>query len=308
MEYIRHTLDFHIEEPTVITLGKFDGLHRGHELLMNELLERSSCYGYRTVVFTFDIPPRKQISDPAARVLTTNEEKHYIFESTGVDYLIECPFTQEVMTMEPEAFIEWMVTALHVKCFVLGEDFHFGHNRAGDYHILKKFGKTYGYETIVMEKVKEDGRDISSSYVREEIVKGNIPKANHLLGYEYFIKSTVVHGRKLGRTIGIPTINMILPEEKLLPPNGVYVTRVLVGEKWYMGVSNVGRKPTVADNHPIGVETYIIDFCQNVYGKEIVVQFLDHIRPEIKFASIEELKYQMNCDVVTAKKYYENIT
>lgn len=308
MEYIKNTLDFHIEQPTVITLGKFDGLHRGHERLMETIMEEGNLNGYKTVVFTFDIPPKKQIYDSSNQVITTNDEKYYIFSSTGVDYLIECPFTKEVMTMEPIAFIEWIVQALNVKCFVLGEDFHFGYKRLGDYQLLKEYENKFGYKTIVLKKVQEDGRDISSSFVREELVKGNIKKVNHLLGYEYFVQSEVIHGQKLGRTIGIPTINMILPNEKLLPPNGVYVSRVLVGEEWYMGVTNIGRKPTVGENNPVGVETYIIDFCQNVYGSIVTVHLLDFIRPEKKFASIDDLKYQMNCDIMATKKYYGNVT
>ena len=126
-----------------------------------------------------------------------------------------------------------------------------------------------------------------------------------MLGYEYFVKSNVVHGNKIGRTIGIPTINMEFPIEKLLPPNGVYVTRVLIGEKSYMGVTNVGCKPTVSDNGRIGVETYILDFCKDVYGKIIVVSFLEYIRPEKKFASIEELKVQMAEDIAFVKNYQE---
>lgn len=307
MEYIKNTLKFRIDEPTVITLGKFDGLHRGHELLMESLYEKSNSNGYKSVVFTFDIPPKKQIQGTEGYVITTNDEKSHIFELAGVDYLIECPFTKEVMCMEPENFIEWIVKALSVKCVVVGTDFHFGHNRAGDYKVLQQYAEVYDYEVIVITKMQEDGRDISSTYVREEIQKGNIKKANHLLGYEYFVKSVVVHGKELGRTIGIPTINMILPEEKLLPPNGVYVTRVVIDENWYMGVSNVGCKPTIEGKHPIGVETYIIDFCQNLYDKVITVHFLDYIRPEQKFPSIDALKSQMNSDIAQAQNYFKKL-
>ncbi len=308
MEYIKNTLDFEITEPTVITLGKFDGLHRGHELLMETLMEQGNLCGYRTVVFTFDIPPKKQVGNKPVKVLTTNEEKHIIFENTGIDYLIECPFTQEVRQMDPVSFIAWIVKRLNIKCMVVGDDFHFGYQRAGDYRLLKERETEFGYRTIVVKKVQEDGRDISSTYVREEIEKGNIAKANHLLGYEYFVRSRIVHGRKLGRKLGVPTINMLLPEEKLLPPNGVYVTRVVIGEKWYKGVSNVGKKPTVSNENRIGVETYIMDFCQDVYGQTVEVQFLEFLRQEMKFASVEELRYQMNCDRCMAETYYKNIT
>lgn len=304
MEYIKNTLEFKIAEPSVITLGKFDGLHRGHELLMENLLKQSEENGYRSVVFTFDIPPSQNVKKVESQVITTNEEKHEIFERTGIDYLIECPFTKEVMCMEPEDFIAWLVHDLSVKCIVVGEDFHFGHNRGGDYRVLQKNAAKYGYEVVVLRKMQEDGRDISSTFIREEIAQGNIEKANHLLGYEFFLKSKVVHGKKIGRTIGIPTINMVLPKEKLLPPNGVYITRVVIGNKSYKGITNVGCKPTIEGFHPIGVETHILDFEQNLYDEIITVEFLQFVRSEMKFQSIDELKAQMNRDIMKAENYF----
>jgi len=308
MKYITKTLDFNIEEPTAVTLGKFDGLHRGHELLMNTVLEYSKKYQVASVAFTFDMPPRNRVEEIIANVLTTNDEKQYIFEKQGIDYLIECPFTSEVMSMEPKAFIEWIAKSIHMKFVVVGDDFRFGYKRAGDYHTLQEYEEEYGYKTIVLDKLKDSNRDISSTYVREKIADGNIRKANELLGYNYFIKSEILHGKKLGRRIGMPTINMILPENKLLPPNGVYVTEVLVDGKNYMGVTNVGFKPTVSNERIVGVETYIDDFNQDLYGQKIVVSFLEFIRPEMKFNSIEELKAQMESDIQVARKYYKNIT
>lgn len=301
MEYIKNTLEFKITEPSVITLGKFDGLHRGHDLLMENLLNKSHENGYRSIVFTFDIPPLQNVKQVESQVITTNDEKHEIFEKTGIDYLIECPFTKEVMCMEPERFIEWIVQALSVKCIVVGADFHFGHNRSGDYKLLQKCASTYGYEVVVLTKMKEDGRDISSTFIREEIIQGRIEKANHLLGYAFFLKSKVVHGKKIGRTIGIPTINMVLPKEKLLPPNGVYISRVIIGDKNYKGITNVGCKPTIEGFHPIGVETHILDLEQNLYDEMITIEFLHFVRPEMKFQSIDELKAQMNQDIAKAR-------
>ena len=308
MKYITKTLDFKIEEPTAVTLGKFDGLHRGHELLMRTVLECKEKYQVASVAFTFDMPPRNRVEEIVANVLTTNDEKQYIFEKQGIDYLVECPFTPEVMSMEPKAFIAWISKALQMKFVVVGDDFRFGFKRSGDYHTLIEHEEEYGYKTIVLDKLKDSNRDISSTYVREKIADGNIRKANQLLGYNYFIKSEILHGKKLGRRIGMPTINMILPKHKLLPPNGVYVTEVLVDGNTYMGVTNVGCKPTVSDENIVGVETYIDNFNQDVYGEKIVVSFLEFIRPEMKFASVEELKAQMESDIAVAKKYYKNVT
>lgn len=303
MKYIRQTTDFYIKEETVISLGKFDGIHRGHEMLLEQLAARKE-QGLSSVIFTFDIPPRKTVNHSDGKVLTTNEEKKHMFEGTGVNYLIECPFTKEVMCMEAEDFIAWIVRQLHVKCFVVGEDFHFGHKRRGDYLMLQKYAKEYDYEVVVLEKMKEDERDISSTYVREEIAKGNIEKANHLLGYRYFVTNVVEHGNRIGRTLGIPTINQIPAEEKLLPPNGVYVTEVFIDGRKYRGITNVGRKPTIEGTYPIGIETHLLDFKGNVYEKVVTVEFLSYVREERKFASVEELKEQMQNDIAYGRAYF----
>ena len=308
MKYIRDTLNFHVDEPSVITFGKFDGLHRGHEYLMEKQIEQNLKYGYKRIVFTFDIPPKDEVSKEKSKVITTNDEKYFIFEKSGVDYLIECPFNKDVMMMDPVVFIKWIVKVLNVRCIVVGNDFRFGYKRAGDHELLKTLEKEFGYELIVVDKVKDDCRDISSTYIRDEILNGNIKKANQLLGYPFFIRGNVVHGNQIGRTIGIPTINIPIPEEKILPPFGVYVSKVLVKDEWYMGVSNIGRKPTIGAENPIGLETYIIDFNQDIYDQVVTVEMYDFIRSEMKFPSLDKLKEQMSADIMRTIKYYKNVT
>lgn len=309
MKYIRDTINFYVEEPTVLSLGKFDGIHRGHELLMEHLSAKKE-EGLSAVIFTFNIPPKENVNQTQIKVLTTNEEKMHMFEQLGIDYLIECPFTEEVMCMEAEKFIEKVVKQLHVKCFVVGEDSRFGHNRRGDHKMLKQYADTYGYEVLVIEKMKEKSRDISSTFVREEVMAGNMEIANHLLGYCYFVTGEVLHGNHIGSTrLGIPTINQIPPEEKLLPPNGVYVTEVFVGEQKYHGITNVGCKPTIEGKNPVGVETHLLEFAEDVYGKVVTVEFLTRVREERKFQSIEELKEQMQNDIAFGRAYFNrNIT
>lgn len=304
MKYIKDTVDFNIEENTVLSLGKFDGVHRGHDLLLENLFQKKK-EGLSAAIFTFNIPPRQNVEHAMQHVLTTNEEKMHLLEQLGVDYLIECPFTREIMCMEAQDFVRKIVRELHVKCFVVGDDFHFGHNRCGDYHMLRDMAEELGYEVIVVKKIKEDERDISSTFVREEVELGHIEKANHLLGYPYFVCGKVEHGKEIGRTIGIPTINLLPPKEKLLPPFGVYVSKVLIDGKEYHGVTNVGRKPTIAGENPVGVETHILDVAQDLYGKEVKVEFLKFVRPEQKFDSVESLKNQMQQDVATAERYFQ---
>ena len=303
MKYIKNTTEFLIEEPTVISLGKFDGIHRGHELLLEELMTKKKN-GLATVVFTFDIPPRKTLCDEDQKVLTTNEEKMHMFETFGIDYLIECPFTPEVMNMEAEHFIEMLVEKLSVKCIVAGEDFCFGHNRRGDYKMLQEYADKLSYEAVILPKVKEEEREISSTYVREEIAKGNIELANKLLGYPYFISGTVKHGNKIGRTIGFPTINLIPTENKLLPAYGVYITKVMIDDIVYHGITNVGMKPTIDGQNPVGIETHIFDFNQDVYERNVVVTFIKRIREERKFKNLDALLEQMRKDVNTARYYF----
>lgn len=303
MKYIKNTTEFLIEEPTVISLGKFDGIHRGHELLLEELLKQKKN-GLATVVFTFDIPPKKSLLAEEQKVLTTNEEKMHMFDNCGIDYLIECPFTPEVMNMEAECFIEMLVEKLSVKCIVAGEDFCFGHNRRGDYKMLQEFAEKLSYTAVILPKMKEEDRDISSTFVREEIAKGNIELANKLLGYPYFVSGMVKHGNKIGRTIGFPTINLIPSENKLLPAYGVYITKVLINGIVYQGVTNVGEKPTIEGKNPVGIETYILDFNQDVYEQEVVVTFIKRIREERKFANLDALLEQMRKDANTARYYF----
>ena len=192
----------------------------------------------------------------------------------------------------------------------MGKDFHFGHNRRGDYQKLQQHAKRYGYEVEVVDKMQEDGRDISSTFVREQIIAGNIEKANELLGYDYFVEGTVLHGRNMGKAVlGIPTINLLPEEEKLLPPFGVYVSVTEWNGKTYPGITNIGCKPTVEGNNPVGVETHIFDFAENLYGKEVKVSFISRVREEKKFDSLDALKKQMTHDIEYGKQYFRgNIT
>jgi riboflavin kinase/FMN adenylyltransferase len=299
--------EFHIKEPTALSLGKFDGVHRGHEALL-AYLHKKQKEGLKTAVFTFDIPPKKLTENNNYRVLSTNAEKQEILREHGVDYLLQCPFTDEVMCMEAEAFVDWIVRDLNVKSIVTGEDFRFGHNRRGDHALLAELAPRYGYELKVVEKLQYRGRDISSSYIREEILKGDIETANLLLGYPFFMRSEVIHGRQLGRRIGIPTVNMELPAEKLLPPKGVYATRVRLGEQIYAGVTNVGCKPTVNNSNKVNVETHILDYSGDLYGQSLRVDFYHYLRQEQKFPSIALLQAQMEQDITKIREYYKNIT
>ncbi len=287
-----------------ITLGKFDGLHRGHQKLINCIKERQSrdC---RTVIFTFDVAPKSFMLHTSPKFLLTYEERRELAEGLGVDILTECPFTEELMHMEPEAFVkEYLVDRLHGEYLAVGPDFRFGYQRKGTPQLLQELGMVYGFYTEIVEKEKYGNRDISSTYVREELEKGHMEEVNRLLGYIYFTKGEIVHGRQLGRTIGIPTANLIPPSIKKLPPNGVYITESVIQGKTYQGITNVGYKPTVKENF-LGVETYLFSCHEDLYGQEAEVKFYRYLRPELKFSSLEELKIQMMRDIQTGKEYFQ---
>ena len=286
-----------------VTLGKFDGLHRGHQKLIN-LIRREQGEKNRSVIFTFDVSPRSYILHSPPKYLLTYEERRELAENLGVDILAECPFTEALMHMEPEDFVkEYLAERLHARYLAVGPDFRFGYQRRGTPELLKELGRTYGFRTEIVEKEKYKGRDISSTFVREELEKGHIEEVNQLLGYTYFTKGEIVHGRQLGRTIGLPTANLIPPVIKKLPPNGVYITESLIQGKTYQGITNVGYKPTVKENF-LGVETYLFSCNADLYGQEAEVRFYRYLRPEIKFSSLEELKCQMLKDIEEGKSYF----
>lgn len=178
---------------------------------------------------------------------------------------------------------------MDAKHICVGKDFHFGKDRGGDIHTLERFQKKYGYELVTVPKLYDDGQVISSTRVRALIDQGNMRKVNELLERPFFVQGTVCHGEALGRTIGFPTANLLAPKGKKLPPFGVYATKVHCGKKVYAGVTNVGNKPTVG-SFATGIETCILDFEKDIYGKEIQVEFYEFIRPEMKFATLDDLK------------------
>lgn len=305
MIVISDTRDFKIEEPTVVTIGKFDGRHKGHQKLLREMLAIRREYSYKTAVFTFSMAPSALIQGRFQTVITTNQERRNHMQKMGIDYLVEYPFTKEASHLPPEEFLSHiLVGQMHAKAIVVGTDCGFGFQRAGDAGLLMRLSGKYGYLLRVIDKAREDNRDISSTYVKEELNRGKIEKANELLGEPYSIHGAVVHGNHIGGSVlGFPTLNILPPAEKHLPPFGVYVSRVLIEGVWYGGITNIGRKPTIEGKSPVGVETYVFGFSREIYGEQIEVQLLNFERPERRFGSLDELKAQLLKDKEYGLKY-----
>ena len=209
-----------------------------------------------------------------------------------------------LMQTDATSFIELLVNNLNMKYMVVGSDFTFGYKGAGDVELLKELSERYDFELRVIDKIKRNNRDISSTYIREELREGHIDVVNEMLGYEYFVWGEVVHGAHLGTKIGIPTINIMPEHNKLVPKFGVYVTTIDFEGRIYHGVTNVGTKPSVSEKNIVGIETHILDYNGDLYGKYVRVTFQSFLRPEMKFNSVEELKNQMKRDKLTAKSYF----
>ena len=300
MRVIKETLDFSIPEQSAITLGKFDGIHKGHQKLIGKIQEKKS-EGLKSVVFTFGQMPGTHFFGKGRTILTPVERRRHL-EEMGIDYMVECPFVRELIMMEPEQFIEEiLVKRLCVKYIAIGPDFRFGHDRRGDGRLLKKYASVYGYEVEIFEKECLEDKVISSTYVRHMLENGQMEVVKNLLGYPYYVSGTVVHGHAIGRTLGIPTINLLPDEEKILPPNGVYLTRTLIDGKAYFGITNIGVKPTIGRKEAKGVETHLLDFSGDLYDRDLIVEFYEFERPERRFYSLDELKDQLEIDVQWGK-------
>lgn len=303
MKIIDHTLDFWISENSAITLGKFDGIHKGHQKLIKRILQKK-VDGLKSVVFTFGQMPGNVFQGMGENTILTRQERQKMLRDMGVDYMIECPFVPQIIQMSPERFIEEiLVNQLHAKYIVVGPDFRYGHQRKGDVGLLQKLAPVYGYEVEVLEKECLGTQVISSTYVRKMLKDGNVEMAKKLLGYPYYVTGTVVHGHKIGRTLGIPTINLLAAEEKILPPNGVYLTKTIFDRQTFYGITNIGVKPTISGAEAKGIETYLFNFTGDLYDKSVSVEFYDFERYEQRFDSMEQLKEQLVKDVQWGRDY-----
>lgn len=303
MQYINNK-EFQLKN-SAVSLGKFDGLHLGHRKLFDYILkeQKKGCVG---LVFSFLLPPGSLLQGKEVSLIYTEEEKRAILQEMGIDVLVSYPFDKLSLSMEPEDFIrEILVKKLDAKVIAVGSDFRFGHKRKGNTALLEAKAGEYGYQVKVFEKVALEGDIVSSTRIRRELAKGNMELAARLLGAPYSILGEVVHGKELGRAIGMPTANLRLPKDKLLPPNGVYASLTEIDGKEYPGISNIGIKPTVAEKEEYLAETYLFDYSGDLYGKTLKLSLHAFERPEQKFGSVEELKARMEQDAQFGREYFQ---
>ena len=276
--------------PTVVTIGKFDGVHRGHQVLMRRTIElaRSSddprCASVAVIL------------DGSRRRILTRQERVAYLKTVGIDYVIEMPLSDELKNQSAESFVnDFLLGTLHAEAVIVGEDFRFGKGRRGDVAMLKECGRELEFVTEEVMTVRDDGIRISSTEIRARLSEGNMEKVNRYLGYSFFLSGTIVHGRHLGHTLGVPTTNLVPASDKLLPPNGVYASAVEIGGRTYHGMTNIGTRPTVSGIET-GVETHLFDVEEDLYGKEEKVELLHYTRPEADYGSLEALKARLMKD------------
>lgn len=292
-------------ESTVIALGNFDGVHKGHIELIKRAVADAEVTGVKSAVFTFSNHPRNFIAGKnAIKNIITNDAKIEIIESLGVDYLFNIPFDNKILNMEPDDFIEDLVIK-RMKAAVLycGFNYHYGKQAKGSTETLIHEAENHGFEVNVLEPYIVDGNLVSSTLIRSLIADGKVKECYKYLGRHYFTKGIVQVGNKIGRTIGFPTSNIVIDDSMVWPSHGVYITNCYYDGQKYHAVTNVGIRPTIGDNRKV-VETHMFDFNETIYEDQIKVEFLEKIRDEQKFESKDELKERIGIDKRIAEDYH----
>ena len=294
-------------ERTVIALGFFDGVHRGHGALLQKTAERACALGAEPAVFTFDRPPKEVVTGQPVYLINSPEDRQALIRRLyGIDRIILAPFDHEMMTMSWEDFVtELLVKRYGAVHLVAGHDHRFGHKNAGNAQLLQEKCAQLGLGCDIIPEVVHDGITVSSTYIRTLIEAGDVERAAEFLGHRHCLSRTVEHGQRIGRTIGIPTVNLTMPPRVLVPAHGVYITRVYLPDgRSFAGVTNIGTRPTVSDSDAVSVETFLLDFDGDLYGQAIRLDFCRRLRGEQKFDSLEALRQGIQRNIAQTRAYF----
>lgn len=294
-------------ERTVIALGFFDGVHRGHGALLQKTVQRAGELGAIPAVFTFDRPPKEVVTGRPMPLINSPEDRADLARRIyGIQQVILAPFDEAMMTMPWQDFITELLVKRHGAVhLVAGHDYHFGYKNQGDPRLLQEKCRELGLGCDIIPKVELEGVTVSSTYIRTLVEAGDVERAALFLGHRHCLTQSVVHGHRLGRTLGIPTVNLTFPPHVLAPRRGVYITRVYLPDGTSLaGVTNVGTRPTVSEGTAVSVETFLLDFDGDLYGKRIRVEFCHRLRDEQKFDSLEALKAQIRENIRQTRDYF----
>jgi len=287
-------------QPCVLTIGKFEGLHLGHQALIKEVVAEAKKIKLPSAVLLFDPHPAAILGDTSYNPLFSAKERAFILQNLGVDYLLLQKFDQTFASLPAEAFCDKIFDDYNAQIIFVGERYRFGKGRQGDVSTLKAHAEKKSRKLRIIPNLQASQKDISSSQIRKFISASELPQANQLLGFNYFAMGKTTPGQKLGREIGFPTLNLSLAGPKFLPPDGVYVTSITIAAQNFLGITNIGKRPTV-NGKSRSIETHLIHppkeiTQQEFYGKEIKLEFIKFLRPQKKFANLQELAHQLEED------------
>lgn len=301
--------DFKSSKKTIVTLGTFDGVHIGHKKIIEKLLQSTTDNQYESLILTFFPHPRMILQEESEiKLLNTIEERAFLLEKTGLDYLIIHPFDKAFSRLTAEEFVKKvLVDQFNIHKIIIGHDHRFGKNRTANIDDLIVYGEQYGFEVEQISAQEINAVSVSSTKIRNAIATGDIVLANNYLGYNYFLTGTVIKGKQLGRTIGFPTANLKIEESyKLIPQNGVYIVKSILNNVTVFGMMNIGTNPTVGGEHQ-SIEVHFFEFEAALYDTKIVVSILQRLRSEQKFESLEFLTAQLNKDKAAALSYIQGL-
>ena len=304
MREITDITTFTTQQPTVLTIGTFDGVHLGHQKIIERVVTTARQEGLLATIFTFFPHPRMVVQhDKSLKLILTLEEKKQLLQRLGVDLLVVQPFNEAFAQLTAEEFVSTiLVQHLNVKKVIIGYDHRFGRNRTANISDMRLFGEKYGFAVEEISVQEVDEVSVSSTKIREALNKGDVITAEHYLGTPYSLTGTVVHGLKLGRTLGYPTANIQVTEDyKLIPKDGVYAVYSYIGAQKVYGMMSIGKNPTI-EGKGASIEVYFFDFNGDLYDRELTIYFLKYLREERKFSSVALLKKQLQDDETTARK------
>ncbi len=293
---IQHLPDF---KNAVLTIGTFDGVHKGHKAILREVVRHAKTVSGESVLLTFEPHPRKLLfPDQPLGIITPLDQKLQLINDTGIEHIVVVPFTKEFSELSAQKYIEqFLVNIFHPHSIVIGYDHRFGQDRIGDLHLLEQYAPIYNYELIEIPEQLIDEAAVSSTKIRNAIREGRMEDARQMLDRNYTIRGTVIHGNKIGRTLGYPTAN-ILPEnkEQIIPSLGIYAIQAIYDGRQYNGMLSIGYNPTVTDKKELRIEANLFDFDKEIYGDALEIAFIKKLRDEQKFNSLEALKEQLHKD------------
>ena len=304
MREITDITTFSTQQPTVLTIGTFDGVHLGHQKIIERVVTTARQEGLLATIFTFFPHPRMVVQhDKSLKLIHTLEEKKQLLQRLGVDLLVVQPFNEAFAQLTAEEFVSTiLVQHLNVKKVIIGYDHRFGRNRTANINDMRLFGEKYGFAVEEISVQEVDEVSVSSTKIREALNEGDVTTAEHYLGTPYSLTGTVVHGLKLGRTLGYPTANIQVTEDyKLIPKDGVYAVYSYIGAQKVYGMMSIGKNPTI-EGKGASIEVYFFDFNGDLYDRELTIYFVKYLREERKFSSVALLKKQLQDDETTARK------